>query len=209
MKLAEPLGIKGWSAIAATWVGIAGGGFGLYTAINDNQEAAAKAQALAEKEFGAQIEAWEKEISGQTAQTLKMYEIFNSSELLRSREKVYDYLNLSETAQAGLKLNDVLIYFDFFDALKLCMEQELCDKPTAARLFKGYAIDAWVGLGPQIVGLREEDPERGFFYDPVFGEGVQWLKSLDDNFEPDSTQLGAEQTDPELVSDAVPEEPEQ
>lgn len=166
--MAEKMGLVGWSTILATWVGIAGGGFGLYTAINDNQEAAAKAQALAEKEFVAQSEAWEKEISGQKAQTLKMFEIFNSGEMLAAREKIYDYIQLPENAEP--KLTDILIYFDFFDALKICVENYLCDQDVAVRLFQGYSLDVW-HLEDDIKMMRKE-------FDILFADGVEWMTKL-------------------------------
>ncbi len=166
--MAEKMGLVGWSTILATWVGIAGGGFGLYTTIHDNQEAAAKAQALAEKEFAAQSEAWEKEISGQKAQTLRMFEIFNGGEMLAAREKIYDYIQLPENAEP--KLTDILIYFDFFDALKICVENYLCDQDVAVRLFQGYSLDAWQ-LEGDVKLMRKE-------FDILFADGVEWMTNL-------------------------------
>lgn len=166
--MAEKMGIVGWSTILATWVGIAGGGFGLFTAIKDNQEAAAKAQTLAEKEFQAQSEAWEKEMSGQKAQTLKMFEIFNGSEMLSAREKIYNYIQSTKDAEP--KLTEILIYFDFFDALKICVENRLCDEDVAVRLFQGYAFDVWE-LETDIKQLRQE-------FDILFADGVEWMTNL-------------------------------
>ena len=211
--------------MAATWVAVAGGGYGFYTSIVEGREAREAAEQKQVERWNEEDKAAAKEISGTKAQTLKMFEIFNSSELLQARDKIYDYLDMTETAQSRLKLNDVMIYFDFFDALSLCIIEGLCDQPTAVKLFRDYAVEAWDGLEIEIVEMRSPAGGR-IFVDKQFGEGVEWLMAqglegpdvTPDGTQPDGVQSGEETPSggpapaepvPTLASDAVPTQPEQ
>lgn len=174
--MAEKLGFSGWSRIIATWVGIAGAGVGGWTAIEQQQKAIEGEQKQAQKEF----EQVEKEYDQQERQflaevkttyveTFKMFEIFNRSDQLAAREKIYDFMR--EPTKQNLKLNDVFIFFDFFDALQICVINEICDEYVAAELFKPYAEDVWNVLQNDVAIYRKET-------NPKLGIGVEWLALL-------------------------------
>lgn len=102
-------------------------------------------------------------------ETFKMFEIFNRSDQLAAREKIYDFIR--EPANQNLKLNDVFIFFDFFDALQICVINEICDEYVATELFKPYAEDVWKVLQDDVAMYRKET-------NPKLGIGVEWLALL-------------------------------
>jgi hypothetical protein len=68
-------------------------------------------------------------------------------------------------------LNDVFIFFDFFDALQICVINEICDEYVATELFKPYAEDVWKVLQDDVAMYRKET-------NPKLGIGVEWLALL-------------------------------
>lgn len=174
--MAVKLGFSGWSTIIATWVGIAGAGVGGWTAIEQQQKAieaeqkqAQKELEQAEKEYDQQERQFLAEVKTTYVETFKMFEIFNRSDQLAAREKIYDFM--SEPTKQNLKLNDVFIFFDFFDALQICVINEICDQYVADELFKPYAKDVWGVLQDDVTLYREE-------VNPKLGIGVEWLALL-------------------------------
>jgi len=63
------------------------------------------------------------------------------------------------------------VMLDFYDALQVCVERNLCDRDLAVRLFQSYAVPFWDQLGAQIVASRTES-------DPNMGGGLQWMADL-------------------------------
>jgi hypothetical protein len=174
--MADKLGFAGWSTIIATWVGIAGAGVGGWTAIEQQQKAiegeqkqAQKEFEQAEKEYDQQERQFLAEVKTTYVETFKMFEIFNRSDQLAAREKIYDFIR--EPAKQNLKLNDVFIFFDFFDALQICVINEICDEYVATELFKPYAEDVWKVLQDDVAMYRKET-------NPKLGIGVEWLALL-------------------------------
>lgn len=144
--VAEKTGFAGWSTIIATWVGMIGVGVGGWTAIDQQQKAIAAEQVQADKDYALQERQFEQEVRASFIETFRMFEIFNRSDQLAARERIY--AEGTEDAPAGtLKLNDVFIYFDFFDALQICVLSKTCDAYVSSELFKTYAVDAWGKLG--------------------------------------------------------------
>ena len=174
--MANKLGFSGWSTIIATWVGIAGAGVGGWTAIEQQQKAiegeqrqAQKELAQAEREYDQQERQFLAEVKTTYVETFKMFEIFNRSDQLTARKKIYDFM--SEPTKQGLKLNDVFIFFDFFDALQICVINAICDQYVATELFKPYAEDVWNVLQEDVATYREQT-------NPKLGIGVEWLAML-------------------------------
>ena len=169
--MAEKTGFAGWSTVLATWVGIIGVGIGGWTAIDQQQKAIAAEQQQAEKDYALQEKQFEQEVRATLIETFKMFEIFNRSDQLAAREKIY-MVGEDGGPSDELALNDVFIYFDFFDALQICVLSMTCDEYVAAELFQPYAIDAWTKLGPEVTAYRTEAAK------PKFGLGVEWLAGL-------------------------------
>lgn len=170
--MAEKTGIAGWSKVIATWVGMIAAVIGGWTAIDQQQKAIAAEQAQADKDYALQERQFQQEVRASLIETFKMFEIFNRSDQLAARERIY--AEGTDEAPAGvMKLNDVFIYFDFFDALQICVLSKTCDEYVASELFKPYAVDAWNKLGADAISYRTEANK------PKFGEGVEWLAGLE------------------------------
>lgn len=168
----KKVGFAGWSSVIATWVGVVGVGIGGWTAIDQQQKAIVAEQAQAEKDYELQERQFEQEVRATLIETFRMFEIFNRSDQLAAREKIY--MDGAEGAPPDtLKLNDVFIYFDFFDALQICVLSKTCDMYVAADLFQPYAVDAWSKLQADVVSYRSEAGK------PKFGLGVEWLAGLE------------------------------
>lgn len=147
--MAERMNLAAWSGVFGTWVSIAAAGVGGYTALQTYNEEVAKME------------------DARVVQTFALLEMFNSSERLQSRQLVMEAAN-SDAPLAG---HDLWVTLDFFDALQICVERNLCDQDLAVRLFQPYASPIWSGLGDRITAGRTPS-------DPNMGGGVQWLASL-------------------------------
>jgi hypothetical protein len=163
------MGFAGWSTVIATWVGIVGAGAGGWTALEQQQAQADKEYAQAVKEYELQEAQFNAEIKATYLETFKMFEIFSRSDQLAAREKIYDYM--ADPSSVDLKLTDVFVYFDFFDALQICVESGICDMAVSIELFKPYAVEVWNSMHPEVLGYRE-------LGNPKFGLGVEWLAML-------------------------------
>ena len=175
------MGFADWSKVIATWAGVVGVGIGGWTAIDQQQKAIAADQAQAMKDYELQLRQFDQEVRASLIETFRMFEIFNRSDQLAAREKIYDYGEEGVPADA-LKLNDVFIYFDFFDALQICVESNTCDAQVAAELFQPYAVDAWARLEDEVAEYRVEAGK------PKFGLGVQWLAAFNPLAAADTSQ---------------------
>lgn len=175
------MGFADWSKVIATWAGVVGVGIGGWTAIDQQQKAIAADQAQAMKDYELQLRQFDQEVRASLIETFRMFEIFNRSDQLAAREKIYDYEEEGVPADA-LKLNDVFIYFDFFDALQICVESNTCDALVAAELFQPYAVDAWAKLEDEVAEYRVAAGK------PKFGLGVQWLAAFNPVAAADTSQ---------------------
>ena len=98
---------------------------------------------------------------------------------------------MADPASVELKLTDVFVYFDFFDALQICVESEICDMAVSIELFKPYAVEVWNSMHSEVLGYRE-------LGNPKFGLGVEWLAML--------PEMEVPVDDTEIVDKAAPEE---
>jgi hypothetical protein len=147
----ERTGLAGWSAIIATWVGIfgaLGGGF------------------MGLAKYGEEVDKME---DGKVVQTFSLFEMFNSSERLQSRQRIFDFMQKEEVVE--MNNNDLYVFLDFYDALQVCVDRNLCDKDLSVRLFQSYAVPVWGHFEQTIIGGRTKS-------DPNFGGGLQWMASL-------------------------------
>jgi hypothetical protein len=147
--MAERMGVSAWSGVLGTWVSIAGIFGGGVAALNTYSEEVAKME------------------DARVVQTFALFEMFNSAERLQARQRILDAAN-SSTEYAG---HDLWITLDFYDALQVCVERNLCDQDLAVRLFQPYAIPIWNGLSSDIVSGRTPS-------DPNMGSGIEWMASL-------------------------------
>lgn len=147
--MAERMGLSGWSGVLGTWVGIVGAFGGGFAALTTYGEEVAKME------------------DARVVQTFALFEMFNSAERLQARQRILDAAN-SRTEYAG---HDLWITLDFYDALQVCVERNLCDQDLAVRLFQPYAVPIWNGLSSDIISGRTPS-------DPNMGAGVEWMAAL-------------------------------
>lgn len=141
--------ISNWSSIVGTWVSICGAAGGGFYALQTYEEEVAKME------------------DARVVQTFQLFEMFNSPSRLQSRADLFEY-----TKNGGdLDANDLYVMLDFFDALQICVERNLCDQDLAVRLFQSYAVPFWDELDETILNSRTDS-------DPRFGAGLQWLAGM-------------------------------
>lgn len=147
--MGERMNLAGWSGVLGTWVSIAAAGVGGYTALQTYDEEVAKME------------------DARVVQTFALFEMFNTAERLQARQRVMDAAN-TDTPLEG---RDLWVTLDFYDALQICVERNLCDQDLAVRIFQPYAAPIWNGLSDEIVGGRTAS-------DPNMGAGLEWMASL-------------------------------
>ena len=135
--------------------------------------------------------------NGRVVQTFALFEMFNSTERLQSRQKIFDHIH----GGAEYSANDLYIFVDFYDALQICVDRNLCDQDLAVRLFQSYAVPVWDELKSAIVGARTES-------DPHFGGGLEWMATLPlpSTTAPTDSQETSAPANAQETSTTVPEE---
>ncbi len=173
--MAERMGLSGWSGVLGTWVGIMGAFGGGFAALTTYGEEVAKME------------------DARVVQTFALFEMFNGTEQLQARQKILDAAN-SGADYAG---HDLWTTLDFYDALQVCVERNLCDQDLAVRLFQPYAVPIWNGLSSDIISGRTPS-------DPNMGAGVEWMAALPT---PGTAADGAQEnpTDASSMPAATPE----
>ena len=144
--MAERMGFGGWSGVIATWVSVAGALVGGYLALQTYSEDVAKQE------------------DARVVQTFALYDMFNSSERITSRQHLFAHIHDNTEYTA----NDLYIFLDFYDAVQICVERNLCDPDLSVRLFQSYAVPVWDEMKGSIVASRTDS-------DPNFGAGLQWM----------------------------------
>jgi hypothetical protein len=150
------------AAVAVVW--------GIYAYFEDYQSAVRKDQiektlSFVER-FGSDrlVKAQEKLTEAWELELKRLNAIKN--EEISDEEKLTKFKNLQRKVIEvhGLK-KFIWAIVDFYDALWICISANLCDRPTADRFFRGYAIDFanshWVFINDN----REK-------YGPSFAKGI-------------------------------------
>lgn len=146
--MAERMGFGGWSAVVATWVSVIGAFGGGFLALQTYSQDVAKQE------------------DARVVQTFSLYDMFNSSERLQSRQKLFKHMRDGEDYEP----NDLYVFLDFYDAVQICVQRDLCDRELAIRLFQSYAVPIWDSMKRDITSARTDS-------DPNFGAGLQWMAS--------------------------------
>lgn len=186
IKVKKKAGAAGWSAIFATWTAVAGAGWG-------------GVQWLAK--YDEEIKRSE---DSHVVQTFALYDSFNRGDMLRIRERMFNLPDSAfevrhpatptsaqdaATAEASVdqpapaaepetdqfSAADLFVYVDFFDAVQVCVERALCNADLVDRLLKPYA--EYELLKARIDEVREGEKESNRRH--VFGEGIQWIATVD------------------------------
>jgi hypothetical protein len=118
-------------------------------------------------------------------QTLNFYKLYNGKPFTDYREKMTkalvkhkDVLNQAAGSEASLlqvqsdllknedAAMELLLLFDFFDGVEVCVTAKVCDDETAVKLFKPRALDLYVNFYQYMMMQRADS-------NPDFGTGLQ------------------------------------
>jgi hypothetical protein len=119
--------------------------------------------------------------AGRIEQTLNLFKMYNSPPFVTYREKVTKALikNKDKINEASKNLDafqalqfqivrkedietELLLLFDFFDSVTVCVTSDLCDNDTAIKLFKPRATDIYVNFYQYMMAQRGATTTRGF-----------------------------------------------
>lgn len=155
---------KDWSGILGTWVSISaaivGGSVGLGQYQRDLE--------LRNEELSRRADA-------RVLQTFSLFEQWQSADMLRIRNKVSvaGLDGIEQMVMAGDQ--EVFAYIDFFDAVQICLERDLCDKDLTAQLLAPYAQGAYSMLSDQINSIRQAECGGGIQLARPAGYGLEAL----------------------------------
>lgn len=107
-------------------------------------------------------------LDGQLKQTLSLYDKFNSAPFSGYRENLTEIAvslkNSDDFARVIIELverdgikKSLNMTLDFFDGVKICMENEICDRNTARDLFKARANEIYQLFFPYIEKVRKQN----------------------------------------------------
>lgn len=134
------MNFKDWSAVLGTWVSIAGALLGGFMALQAYQ-----------KDIEVRKSEVAKQADARVVQTFALFEQFQGSEMMRIRNRLTPLIQSKDVSSVQGQ-QDLFSFVDFFDAVQICVDRDLCDKALADRLFGPYAR----GSLPAIKGLIYE-----------------------------------------------------
>ncbi|MBR0812796.1 MULTISPECIES: DUF4760 domain-containing protein [Bradyrhizobium] len=129
----------------------------------------------------ALVQYWQARDNARVEQTLGFYKLYNSKPFTDYREKLTKALvkyraQLNVAAQSTeqllatqvdlVKSEDVemelLLLFDFFDGVAVCVASDVCDNDTAVRLFRPRAIDIYLNFYQYMKAQRAGQPTSDY-----------------------------------------------
>lgn len=131
---------------------------------------------------------WQARDAARVEQTLNFYKLYNAKPFTDYRERITKALvkhkasieeaatdearlsraqfNLIKTEDAEMEL---LLLFDFFDGVSVCVTAQVCDEDTAAKLFKPRARDLYENFYQYMMDQRANSTRADF------GAGLQTI----------------------------------
>ena len=127
-----------------------------------------------------------KRLDDKKKATLQFVQMFNSSEFLSVRTKALRYIDDGIVCDLSIikgpeRLN-VFTYVDFFDSVKICVDQRVCDEPSANEFFERYANYHWPGFKLHIMQTRKF--EKDFGVRTPYGSGLEKMARNPVNLKP-------------------------
>jgi len=129
----------------------------------------------------ALVQYWQAREAARIEQTLAFYKQYNAKPFTDYREKLTNALvkrksqlnavaadpNQLLAAQLDLIKSedvemDLLLIFDFFDGVAVCVAGGVCDNDTAVKLFKPRAIDIYINFYQYMKAQRAGQPTSDF-----------------------------------------------
>jgi hypothetical protein len=136
----------------------------------------------------ALVQYWQARDAARVEQTLSFYKLYNAKPFTDYREKMTkalvkhkipfkeaasDEILLSEAQSNLIKTEDaemeLLLLFDFFDGVSVCITAKVCDDDTALKLFKPRARDLYINFYQYMM------VQRGNTTTSDFGAGLQLI----------------------------------
>lgn len=134
----------------------------------------------------ALVQYWQARDAARVEQTLNFYKLYNAKPFTDYREKITKALvkykgKLNDAAvneasllqvQSDLIKNEevemeLLLLFDFFDGVTVCVTSQVCDNDTAVQLFKPRALDIYLNFYQYMMSQRANGATQDF------GKGLQ------------------------------------
>lgn len=157
------MSFKDWSAVLGTWVSISAALLGGYLALQSYQE-----------DVKTRAEEVAKRTDARVVQTFALLETFQGSEMMRIRNRMaQSYENNTVSALNGQQ--DFFAFVDFFDAIQVCIDRNLCEPDLAAQLFSPYAKGQFPPLRGLVQGVREAECQENTAATQPFGYGLEAL----------------------------------
>ena len=158
------MNFKDWSAVLGTWVSISAAVFGGYLALQSYQADVKVRKADVDKRADARV-----------VQTFELFEQFQSGEMMRIRNRMTESTNAGALAMLRGQ-QDFFAYVDFFDAVQICVDRQLCDAELTRQLFSPYAKGPFLSpMKAMIAETREAECDSAFGLDRPFGYGIETL----------------------------------
>jgi hypothetical protein len=124
---------------------------------------------------------WEAQDAARVEQTLNFYKLYNAKPFTDYREKVTkalvkyrDRINTAAIDESSLLAvqnemienesieMDIVLLFDFFDGVVVCVTSKVCDDDTAVRLFKPRATDIYLNFYQYMISRRATSATADF-----------------------------------------------
>ena len=128
----------------------------------------------------------EKRLDDKKKATLQFVQMFNSDEFLGIRMKTLNYIDNGITCDPSIAINsdrlNIFAYVDFFDSVKICVDQNVCDKDSAQEFFERYANYHWPALKKHILQNRKHEKEFGVR--TPYGSGLEKMAATPVDLKP-------------------------
>jgi hypothetical protein len=157
------MNFKDWSAVLGTWVSIAGALLGGFLALQAYQQDVEVRKAEVAKQADARV-----------VQTFALFEQFQGSEMMRIRNRLTPLIQASDT-NAVQGQQDLFSFVDFFDAVQICIDRDLCDEALADRLFGPYARGTLPAVRHLLYETRSLECASGTGSKEPYGFGLEVL----------------------------------
>ncbi|MDZ4776346.1 MAG: hypothetical protein SGJ23_06130 [Alphaproteobacteria bacterium] len=192
------MNFKDWSAVLGTWVSIAGALLGGYMALQAYQ-----------KDIEVRKEEVDKRADARVVQTFALYEQFQSAEMMRARNRLSAAV-VSGNINYLQGQHDLFAYVDFFDAVQVCLEREICDRPLTNQLLGTYAKNSFTYVSRLAAETRGAECESGIAGDHPYAYGLEALAtgtppSGDCSKYPPAPVRREQRKSPDLAAEASPE----
>jgi hypothetical protein len=154
------MGIKDFSNIAVTWLGLTAAIIGGYAAYRQYEDSVGK------------------QLDDRSKTAIEFVTQFQSPHMLALRDKLYNFIFCGEDcAQRRPSQSEMFAFVEFFDAIKYCADRDLCDASIIKDVFGPYATWHWPCLAAEINAVRRGEAQLDLAR--PYGHGMETLSLKD------------------------------